>query len=184
MSKLKIWRLEVDFKDYPSFKLINEDTQYLKKFKERIFVAKELGNDFRYEQIELIEGKSKTDCPMFWSATGTPLISKYAAEVLCEVFGDDVELLPVQYGDEVYFIVNILAVLDAIDYERSTFRKLTTGLVVGLEEYKLIPKVIKNHKILKLVLNGRTMATEVFVNQEFKYKVESSGLKGFKFVEV
>ena len=181
---MKIWRLEVDFQDYESFKLINEDRQYLKKFKELIFATKEFGNDFEAEQIELVEGENKTDCPKFWSASGTPLLSKNATEVLCESLGDDVELIPVQCGDEIYFIVNVLSALDAIDSEKSVFRKLATGLVVGLEEYILIPEVIKNHSIFKLMLNDRIMTTEVFVNEEFKDKVESNKLKGFKFVEV
>jgi len=181
---MKIWRLEVDFQDYESFKLVNEDRQFLKDFKAKAFSATVFKNDFIGEPIELVEGEEKTDYPKFWSASGIPLINKKSAESLIKIISGDAELVSVDYVDGDYYIVNILSVLDAVDNDKSVFRKLDTGLVVGLERYELKSQIIDGHNIFKLYLNGRIMTTEVFVSDIFKKAVEEVQLKGFKFVEV
>lgn len=181
---MKIWRLEVDFQGFQSFKLVNEERKYLKSFKEKIFSATKMEGDFIGELIELVEGEVKTDFPKFWSASGTPLISKKSAEIFAQIISEDAELIPVKYVDDKYYLVNTLTVIDAIDRDNSEFSKLDTGLVVGLEKYGLKSQIIEGHNIFKLYLNGRIMTTEVFVSDTLKKAVEEAKLKGFKFVEV
>lgn len=58
---MRIWRLEVDFQDYESYKLVNEDRQYIKDFKAKFFSAKEFKDKFELESIKLVEGEKQID---------------------------------------------------------------------------------------------------------------------------
>lgn len=181
---MNIWKLDVDFKEFESFKLICEEKNYLKNFKRKITSASKLNGNLTGEKIHLIEGKVKSDFPKFWSVSGTPMLSEKAATILNDIIYNDSELIQLNYSSENYYLINILTVLDAIDYEKSKFRKLETGLVVGLESYEFNPEVLYNHNIFKLLLNGRIYNTAVFVSDKFKNVVEKEKLLGFKFTKV
>ncbi len=135
-------------------------------------------------EIKASSNELEGDNPHFFGYSETPLISESAKEALLK-FEPNMEFLPVfDYETEkTYYLVNILKIIDAIDYERSIFRKLPSGLVVGLEKYAF-KDTAKDEPIFKIYLNNRVKTTEVFVNDVFKESVETNNLKGFKFIEI
>lgn len=181
---MKIWRLEIDFGEYESFQLVNKDRQFLREFKNKILSGKPQNGELDNMEVEIVEGELASDLPKLWSASGTMLISEKAKKYLESLISDCVEFIPLKYQSVTIYIVNILRITDAIDYENAIFRRLDSGLVVGLESYSFVTSKIQGFNMFKLMLNDRIYSTEIFVTSEFKTRVEENKLLGFKFVEV
>ncbi len=54
---------------------------------------------------------------------------------------------------EVYYIINVLNAIDAIDYEKAILKKLRSGLVIDFKKYAFLPNMVKNQTIFKVYLN-------------------------------
>ncbi len=114
------------------------------------------------------------------------MISEKAKQVLEPLIGDNVEFLPLLRNStsEVYYLVHVLNVLDAIDGDKAIFKKLITGLVVGCEKFAFDFNTVQNEMIFKVYINGKIHPTVVFISDELKALIEQSELKGFGFIEV
>ncbi|PGN40666.1 hypothetical protein CN962_28765 [Bacillus cereus] len=91
--------------------------------------------------------------------------------------------LPHFWG-EVYYIINVLNAIDAIDYEKAILKKLRSGLVIDFKKYAFLPNMVKNQTIFKVYLNEILHIPSVFVSDEFRNTLLESDLKGFEFIEV
>ncbi|MDC2866504.1 imm11 family protein [Bacillus sp. BP-3] len=182
---MKIWELRSSFDDYESFQLLNykEDKKYFEgKFNSTAVLLDSWGEIF----IECIEEGNQSDCPHFWGETGSIMISEQAKNLLEPLIGANVEFLPLVHNktNEVYYLVHVLNVLDAIDSNKAIFKKLITGLVIGCEKFAFIPNTVHNEMIFKVYINQRIHPTSVFVSDEFRNTILKNDLKGFKFIEV
>lgn len=113
------------------------------------------------------------------------LISKNAKDILSNRFKDYVQFLPV-FDCETkvqYYFLNILKIIDGINYEKSKFKKLSSGLIVDVIDYEF-EKIVKDIPIFKIYLNYTVMTTSIFVNDIFKKVIEDNHLEGFDFIEV
>ena len=63
-------------------------------------------------------------------------------------------------------------------------KKLSSGLVIGVDKYAFNPSKVENQHIFKVFLNKQVFTTSVFVSDEFKNAIHQSNLEGFNFVEV
>ncbi len=97
---------------------------------------------------------------------------------------ENVQVLPVicPFGD--YVAINILTVLDAVDYEKSKYttfgepREDGSLRILTIEEHVFKKQVVANHKIFKIREDKRG---KPFVNEEFVREVEKHGITGFRF---
>ena len=181
---MKIWKLKVEFGNYKSFQLVNKDNEFLEEFNREMISGKLQNGKWDNMEVELIEGKENSDLSKVWNAFNTLVLSEKGKESLENLFAKWVEYIPVKYHDTTLYMVNILSIIDAIDYDKVTFRKQDTGFILGLEKYSFIPSKIKGINVFKIMLNGRIYPTEIFVTSEVKTRVEESKLLGFKFEEV
>ncbi len=181
---MKIWQLNNELSGFESFQLVNKDDVFLKDFRKEIRSGKKQYDKFANLKVEILDVGEKGDFPNFWSCHGLFVVSEQAKKCLQELIKNSVEFIPILLEDVTFYIINILSIIDAIDYENATFRKLSTGLVVGLEQYSFLKEKIEGLNIFVTTLNGHIHSTEVFVTSEFKDAVEKNNLKGFKFVEV
>ncbi len=177
---MKIWKLKCELREYESFQLINKDKDFLKEFKEKVLCGK-YQKEFENIDLEVVEGELTTDLPKFWSCTGTLLFSEKAKECLEKILGNSVQFIMTKADNRIFYIVNILTIVDAINYEEAILRRLDTGLVVGLEKYSFLTDKIENLNMFKVLLNGKVYSTEIYVTEEMKNKVENEQLIGFKF---
>lgn len=186
---MKIYRMKAELDKYVTFLYSIENENYSKGFDEIICSGSLISG--KYDSIELEvelseenEGKQIADCSKLWNVTGAYIFSEKAKNVLEELLEKSVEFFLTHYKGEIYYIVNILSIVDAIDYEKAEFRRLSTGLVVGLKKYSFHEERLKGLNIFVTTLNGNIQSTEVFVTSEFKKVVEKNKLLGFKFIEV
>ncbi len=113
------------------------------------------------------------DAPSF----ARPIYSRRAVEVLSDVMGSSVEILPLNCSEGEFFAINIVDVLDAIDYDKSEYETFDDGRIMRFEKYSFLPDVVRGKNIFKI--KDRYLSNG-FVSDEFKRVVEENGLKGFK----
>ena len=110
------------------------------------------------------------------------VLNKHAAEVLSDLLVDKVELLPVFYNNEKYYIINVLNILECIDLKNSIADKYG-----GFDKVEFIEDKVTRQHIFKTlsydynIQSDPIISVETYVSDEFKQRVEKSGLKGFYF---
>ncbi|WIL44966.1 hypothetical protein QP042_01015 (plasmid) [Bacillus bombysepticus] len=183
---MKIWQLKSLFDNYQSFQLLNLKEDRKKYFDGKIDLAIKLSDSWGEIFIECVEGDKKSDCPMFWGELGTPMISRKAKEILEPLICNNVEFLPLIHDvtSEVYYLINVLNTVDAINYNKAVLEKLSTGLIIGFEKYAFLANKVEGQIIFKTFLNQRLHSSTVLVSDEFRNIVLENNLKGFEFVEV
>ncbi|MGE6400327.1 imm11 family protein [Bacillus cereus] len=183
---MKIWELKSELDNYESYQLLNLNTDYTRYFEGKVDSAVEMSDSWGELFVECVEGDKQSDCPMFWGELGTPMISRKAKEILEPLICNNVEFLPVIHDvtSEVYYLMNVLNTVDAINYNKAVFEKLSTGLIIGFEKYAFFANRVEGQIIFKTFLNQRLHSSTVLVSDEFRNTVLESNLKGFEFVEV
>ena len=124
------------------------------------------------------------DCSQVWIAVGIVLFNQKAKDCLEGVFGDYVEFVPAKYQDDIYYIVNVLNIIDGINYEKSEFKKTHDGSPYSVKKFSFKPNIVKDVSIFKVFLKDHIYSTNLLVSQEVKDIVEANGLTGFSFEEV
>ena len=183
---MKIWELKSSFDDYESFQLLNLEGDSKKYFEGKIDSAAKASDSWGEIRIKCVEEGNQSDSPHFWGEVGTPMVSEKAKKFLESMLGDNVEFLPLIHDmtGEVYYIINVLNAIDAIDYEKAILKKLRSGLVIDFKKYAFLSNMVKNQTIFKVYLNEILHIPSVFVSDELRSAVLESDLKGFEFVEI
>jgi hypothetical protein len=114
----------------------------------------------------------------FTEVVGVPVFDDRALEVLYPLIADKVEVLPLAHPIKRLFGINVLVVLDCLDYERSKVARARDGGVILIDNYFFIPGMVEGHHIFKI---REFPLSTVFVSEEFKQRVEANGLLGFAF---
>ena len=181
---MKVWILTADMDGYESFKLINEDKEFLRHFKQKMSSGEKQNREFDNLKIEIIDTGKSSDSPRFWNYIGTLVFSERAKNCLEDCLKDCVEFIPLKYEQINYYMLNVVRIVDAIDYDSAAFRRLDTGLVVGMDKYSFRTDAINNLHMFKVFLNGRIYDSEIYVSSELTERIEELNLAGFKFTEV
>lgn len=169
---MKIWHLIADVNNYESLTTLNqEDWEKLK------LDGKKLGNSWSPLAVSVIEESKKSDTPGL--SSGAPVLSPRAISVLRELIGDVVEELPLVCSSSEYYIINVLDVVDCIDYEKAEFKRFEhSGRIMRFIKYAFKPECVKGKHIFKII---DELVRRPFVSDEFRNRVIESGLVGFKF---
>lgn len=181
---MKIWKLENQLVNYESFQLLNTEKEFFNSFSQKVLSGKALNGELDMIEIDLAEKGIICDAPKFWAASGTMLISEKAKKCLEGVISKSGELIPLKYKDRLLYLINITKILDVLDYDKSEFMQLSTGLVYGISKYSFIFDKLQENDIFKVMLNGRIFTSEIFVTDKIKKIIEENNLTGFKFTEV
>lgn len=125
-------------------------------------------------------GGPLSDFPM---DTVPPKLSKRAWDVLRPLIGKAVEALPVATPFGTYFALNVLDVIDCLDYPRSEFTYYPASM--GGEMHRIIKYHLKSSLIRdKPIFKIPEEMTKVIVSEEFKELVVGASLEGLDFSHV
>jgi len=95
---------------------------------------------------------------------------------------DKVQILPIDYeGIKTLYVLNVINMVDCLDYDKSVLRRWEDGRVSEIDEFAFHYSIVSQHDIFKIPEKNRT---HIFVSDKFKATVEENGLIGFKFTEV
>lgn len=168
---VKIWHLGADVNNFDNLTLINEKWSIMR------FDGTKRANTWIPVSVQIIEETKKSDTPGL--SSGVPVLSLRAIKILEDILRDSVEILPLKCKNEEYYAINVIDVLDCIDYEKSKFEKFeSSGRIMLFNKYAFNPECVKGKHIFKIIDEP---VRRPFVSDEFRNRVLESELVGFKF---
>ncbi|MCU6707886.1 hypothetical protein M6D81_04100 [Paenibacillus sp. J5C_2022] len=141
----------------------------------------ELIHDWSLPSFKVLKkGRSKD---FAYLSGGIPIFSERSLEVLYELINDHVQLvdLDIVNYDTNLTLVNVINLINAVDYSRSIPELSPWGKLRGFHKYCLLEKEVTGQHIFK---TPEFPTVEVFVSDQFRETVLNSKLKGFQFIEV
>ena len=172
---MRIWQISCDVNNYsclsPSFEYTAADIfQYDGRPHSKNWVP---------HNIKRITSEDVVHFADIHRYTFFPVVSERVVEALKPLISNDVEFLPVNYDGYLYYGINVITVIDAIDYKKSEYIKYTfSNKIMLFNKYAFRKKVVKNYNIFKIIDEKRRYA---FVSDQFKEVIERNGFKGLKF---
>jgi hypothetical protein len=137
---VKVWQIRSDlnkkFLDVQLFNFNKDFDAYISKLSGTRPIVNEWG-DVKVYTVE--EGK-ENDFPKFWGDIHVPVLSEKAVNVVHDLIKDKVEVLPLTHPKHKYFVIHVLNVVDAIDYENAVVKELVSGLRVSFKKYSFFSK--------------------------------------------
>jgi len=117
---------------------------------------------------------------------GVIIMEKGAIDKLSPVM-ENVEILPLKckFGD--YWAVNILTVLDCLDYEKCDGIKMSSEsfgddpVIIYFTKYCFIPDRVKDRVLFKIFGHEKS---GIYANELFVKEVELQGITGFRFEQI
>ena len=168
---MKIWIAKPDSNNYSSLVRVNTDVSSV------FFQGQSVKNEWKVKEFK----KDNKLIPLgdFPGSVVLPSMSEVAVKKLYPLIKDDVELLEIMVDKEKFFFINIVSVLDAIDYKNSTYKTFSDGRIYRFTNYSFIENRIKNHNIFKII--DKKTSLFPFVSDEFVKTVKNEKLNGFEF---
>lgn len=170
---MKIYKLDFDVNNYKSIQVSSKvDADYYQLFDGNSIkdIWQPLSVSYYEEDSELKEG----DAPGF----NIPVVNKRALDVLYPLIKGDIEILPLQLGNEQLYGINVLTVADVLDYDLSEYKTYRDGKrIMAVKKYVFKEEKIKND-IFKIIDLPRGA---IFVSDQFCKLVKDNNLEGFKF---
>lgn len=175
---MKIWKLKFELDKYENLAPVKDFTW--QEFQE--FDGRRLRYKWKPLPVERMNPEKKlplSDAPGFT----IPVFSKRALDILLPCIQDCVEILELvfdEHDEQQYFGINVISVLNVIDYEKAEYiRFQSSGRIMLFTKYAFKEcDDLKEYPIFKLVDEPRR---EPFVSEAFKDLVEQNNLTGFKF---
>lgn len=140
---MKVFKLCANADDYNFFELVNKNdwnfedfngTSIIKSWKP-FKIKRSRGKDIPLEiflQLHLLHY----------------MLNSKSKDIFECIFKDKVELLPVEY-DEPYYMINVINMLDALDMDKSEYKRLSSGRIFLCSKYVFKEEVIGNNAIFK-----------------------------------
>lgn len=175
---MKIWSLLADVEKYNSFNLVNQD-QLPGLVNVTSFSGIEMKYRWDHHPVEIVEEKEAGDLQSFFG--GVFAFNTRAIESLDSFLQGNVEYLPLEYSKGEYYLINVLNLLNGIDYNKSIITRFNDGSIMRFEKYAFSLDKVKGEHIFKIIDEPRKAP---FVSDEFRNKVIQEGLTGFLFTEV
>ncbi|WP_127531743.1 imm11 family protein [Paenibacillus kobensis] len=175
---MKIWKLQADANNYNNFTEVNErDVNVLIDINS--FNGLPMKNRWVPMRVKIREELQEGDMQAFFA--GVPVFNRRAINILQDLLSDKVELLELDYDNNDYYVVNILQVLDCIDYQLAVPVKFDDGTIWRFEKYAFRIEEIQDKHIFKNINETKGFA---LVSDAFRDRVIQNNLKGFLFTEL
>lgn len=171
---MKIYSLERDSDNFYS----------LKPVKEKYDDKEKMNGDMKYSweiydvKRDVSPRKKKVPIGDYTAIAVTPVLAKTAVDLLFDESREGIQLLPIHCieNDIIYYILNVVAVIDAIDYEKAEPVLFSSGRVMRFEKYAFHEEKLKGIKIFKI---PEKLHSWPFVTDEIVDKIEQFHLTGF-----
>lgn len=176
---MKIWKLIFDADNYewfiPSPPWLSDMIQS--------FCGNSLQNEWVPIEVECGEPEKAlpiSDFPLLYSHI--PVLSSKAFTILSPTIKDDVEFLQIAHKGEDYYALNVVSILNCVDYQKSVFRRFpSTGRIMAFQQYAFNVSEVKNHHIFKIPDEPLRYP---FVSDQFRSLCIENKLTGCKFEQV
>jgi len=172
---MKIWHLGADSNNFDNLAPVDENDW--EKFN---FDGTSIKCNWSKIKVKTLQEVQFSDFPSL--IPGVPVFSKNALKCLGDLISESVEVLPLLHEKEEFYAINVIRVLDCVDYEKSEYKKFaSSGRIMRFTKYEFYKERIINIPIFKIVDEP---SKRPFVSDAFRNCVLENGLKGFEFKEV
>jgi len=134
--------------------------------------------------IEVIVEKKKPLGNFLYFDTYIPVVDKVALNILLPLIKNFVEVKEVKHNNPKIgqlYLIHVLNIVDCLDYEKSDIDYYDDGSIMGVWKYKLKKSKVGKYPIFRI---KDLLLNDVFISEEVKNAIESSGLKGLNLEEV
>lgn len=171
---MKVWILDCDVDNFEN--LIITDQSFNKLLKS--FNGEKIKNEWTPIAVNAMYGnRAFSNCPGF--APHIPVFDDKAVSELSDILKDEAEILPLNFEHGNFYAINVIDVLDCIDYKNSEYKTFRDGRrIMRFTKYSFVESIVKGHNIFKI---KDEPLKRPFVSDDFKNIVQASGLTGFKF---
>ncbi len=112
---------------------------------------------------------------------GMQAVSERVKQLIYDYCRDSAEFLPVKFGDEYMYCLNVTNVLDCIDYEKSSFERFThSDRIMLFNSYAFVPEKVEGQDMF-IPFEEKERA-EPFVSQRVVDALKSKRLRGIECV--
>jgi len=175
---MKIYTLRADVNKYRGLYYKNEDD--IVEFNRRFDGAPPGKRWTGKEKFAFLPRRlPKGDTPGL--STHIPVFGTNALKTLADFLKPAGELLPIICDRETYFLFNVTQVIDALDATSSDIERFNSGRILDINRHSFFQEKLIGINIFKI---PQMVLADVFVADPFVERVESAGLKGFKFRHV
>lgn len=127
--EMKIFQLHANADGYNFFELVNETVWNLESFN-----GTKLAESWTAFKVKCVRGKKY---PVGDFSSISPLhfaLNGKTKSVFEDIFTNSVELLPIEYN-ELYYLMNVTHIIDALDTEKSEFERYPSGKIMFCTKY-------------------------------------------------
>lgn len=128
---------------------------------------------------EVERGQHLADSDLPWLSSAAPVFRARAAEALGDLLAEHGELLPLACDEAELRVLNVLRVVDALDFDRSkVVRFPSSGAVLAIESHVFRPERLEGADIFR---SPHMRESPVFVSERVVDRAEQAGLRGVGF---
>lgn len=176
---MKVWKLDFELDKYDNLTFVNklniEEVQSFDGSSKKV--------NWRNPEVVRLEPKKKlplSDAPGLYAHL--PVFNEKAIKVLDKHLEKTAEMLPLKNNEGNFFAINILKVLDCVDYDKSEFKLFRDGeRIMRFKKYSFLKDKIKDCHLFKI--KDEPLGSP-FVTEDFRNAVISNELTGFIFKQV
>jgi hypothetical protein len=143
------------------------------------FTGERLADTWTPVAVKTLKVKKAGDFPYLISHV--PVFSGRAWQILQSLVKGSVEALPLEHPTKTVYAINVLDLLDCLDYSRSQIVRFPSGGIMEIERYAFKEGCVEGKHIFKI---AEAPLKQVLVSDAFKELVERSQLEGLIFSKV
>ena len=169
---MKIWILDCDVDTYENLTWETLDINFIQSFD-----GMEKKKDWNPMQVKRVYDRELSNT--LGLSPHIPVFDEKAISVLNDLLIGNAEILPLDCKDGVFYAINVINVIDCIDYERSKYKTFRDGKrIMRFITYVFNEEKIKGTNLFKIIDEP---LKRPFVSDEFRKRVVDNKLTGFKF---
>jgi hypothetical protein len=170
---MKIWHLDFELDEFDNLVPVEE----LSLDEIQSFNGSSKMKLWKPIAVKKMEDKELSNAPGFYSHI--PVFDKIALDAVKDLIKDGAETLPLLCTEGEFYAINVIEVLDCINYNKAKFKTFRDGKrIMRFIEYEFIKNVVNRKHIFKIIDEP---LRRPFVSDEFRQRVIDYNLKGFKF---
>ena len=170
---MKIWILDCDVDNYENLTWEEKlNINYIQSFD-----GTEKIKDWKPMKVKRVYDRGYSNTPGL--SPHIPVFDESAICILRDLVIGNAEVLPLDCKDGTFYAINVIKVIDCIDYESSQYKTFRDGVrIMRFTKYAFDEKKIKGIDLFKI---KDEPLKRPFVSEKFRERVIDNNLTGFKF---
>lgn len=169
---MTIWEIGAGNQDFDTFDFANNSD--FKGYMEQGLKYFDLVNS-NIELIKTVSGKF-ADRPNFY----TLMLNQKTVDILFKLIDGKVKLTPLNHNKEIYYVVEVINTIDALDEKKSDIVRFSDGKIMWLNNIVFKEELLLEEHIFCLPM---FKTHRIFVSNSFKELTEKNSITNLNFIK-